>query len=608
MNRNLGNYDMVLALSINRINYHFSKLYKKKIIHNDWCFLTNSTGEEMKFLSAEEMNGFWHSKEQIGIKKAEKNRLQEKYFDTEDENEREKLNGLIDKLRNEIKTLEQNGKDTEKYDLGMNAKIDKPQIYAINGKPKELIFQIEISSGKIFFIKDSKRQEYDLNGLKYAFVVSIGHVEINSDKKVLVEDGDQYKTITLEEKGISNDDFTIESLFLDFENANISQYDKSHSQLTDDLEINGSLQVALQNFFNHVKSEENPYILGYGISKKKIPTEAEKPILYPTGVKYSTSYSSQKDEKKRDRASAFNFLMLLNNHPFPSTQDAGVLPHSIIEYAQDKTATVNAVFGINYRDFEENYIKKIPGILAPQIEEMLNERLRDPCNFRASNMDIKGSFSNSNVPTGKEDKTASYKGNLKFIYEHLEDSDRGISLIYRVECDGKIYVTDRDSYFGIGGEAGSITMRWPFSTHGHAKNTKGRPGQFKIWLGADTNGKLKMEPKYESHIKVGLDTEEGVIDSASGTYKNIPGLNLFMWLINMLLDTIFQNEISNALKALDSIEGLDDQIGLVNLTQMEKRVVLPVSTSYLYKNLRLFNAGNPDNEVLLLDATYGVQA
>lgn len=116
--------------------------------------------------------------------------------------------------------------------------------------------------------------------------------------------------------------FTIQHLFLDFQDADLANYDPEHSRL---IKPNGSklddaqfqqLKALLQEYFKDLKGTANPYILGYSVDAG--PT-ANASAIEPT----KSTFSTVRDPKVQGN-STLNFLLMTGHQEFPSDPSIGV--------------------------------------------------------------------------------------------------------------------------------------------------------------------------------------------------------------------------------------------------------------------------------------------
>jgi len=586
MNRSLGNYDMVLALSSSKINYQFKKMYQRKVIHSDWAFLTSSMGKEIATLTNEEANSYWKNldidKSSLEDKKAELKDLVQQMETAMDDDELTKAKELKIKkniVKADVEGLQKKIDNVNQYDLGIIAKIAEPKIEILSKNNKELIFQITFKPGSIlFYTHEGKKSEYDLGGndIKYAFRVSIGKVKITSDRKIIEINNEDGKVTekTLRDKGINDNDFTIQSLFLDFENANIANYDSESSTLPEAARENALLQAAMVNYFKNLSNSDNPYVLGYEIHKNEV-NERERSLFYPTGVAYSTSYSKEK------RNSTFNFLMLLNNNPFPSGGDAGTLPVSLMEGAQDKTATVNGVFGLNLREFSDNYIPQLSKQLCENIELNMKEKCKSTSLYN-KNMTVRFGWHN-------------VAGDIDIEYRGIKNKreNNGVDIEYAVTAKAEVHKE-------IEAALGTVGADWKLSTTGVARNSEGVNGTLIVTLKAGATGKLELKVNYRDRFKLGFETQEPTYKDKND--RDWANANKYIGDVIATLTSI-ETDIGKGFDDLDSINNIGAALNIEELGNFERRVILPVASVYTYKNVRVHDIGS--NEVLLFDTSYG---
>lgn len=596
---------MVLALSGNKINAQFKKMYQRKIIHRDWAFLTDSTDiKKVKTLTNEEAKNYWQdvdkNKFDLEAKKANLESI-EQQMDAEVDKEEVDV-GKIKELRQqkksldaEVNALEAKVKEADLYDLGLIATIAEPKIEILSEASKELIFQISFKRGStLFYTHNSKKAEYDLggNGIKYAFRVSIGKIRITSDKKIVEIDPDGKETEkTLRDKGINDNDFTIQALFLDFENANITNYEKRSSKLPDAAMDNTSLQTAMENYFKKLAKSDNPYVLGYTISKKEVE-EGERALFYPTGAAYSTSYSNEQ------RASSFNFLMLLNNHPFSKGNDSGVLPVSLMEHAQDKTATVNGVFGVSMSEFEDVYVPLLSKTLSKKIEaEMASEGKFKSVNFNGTR--------NFYIDYGWQDVSGTMNVNYKCVQEN--GNTGSVDIVYEITSNAKVHQEQPGPFLNIG----TIGVDWSISTSGQEtpkgmENVpKGQVGSLIVNLKAGATGKLELKANYANPMHLGFDSKEPAYRKKSDR-DWVKAAEYLKWIspILGLIDTIIDS-VTDIVNPLSDIDDFGKALNIQGLENLENKVILPVASVYTYKNVRILGNSLDQNAVLLFDTSYG---
>jgi hypothetical protein len=600
---------MVLALSSNKINYQFQKMYQRNIIHKDWAFLTNSMGRDIKTLTNEEAKSYWTNidtnKSNLEAKKAELEFIDKdmtaaiiaKNWDNVAE-----LNSKKESVQAEVNALQLEVDKANLYDLGLIATIAEPKIEILSETSKELIFQISFKPGStLFYTREGKKAEYDLGGneIKYAFRVSIGKIKITSDRKIVeIDENGQEQEKILRDKGINDNDFTIQALFLDFENANIANYDSKSSTLPEGASDNALLQAAMVNYFKSLANSDNPYVLGYGIHKNEVQ-EGERGLFYPTGVAYSTSHS------REQRASTFNFLMLLNNHSFPSGNDSGVLPVSLMEHAQDTTATVNGVFGLNISEFENNYI--------PLLSNSLNEKMiTKTAEIEGFNLKSSG-FDEDKKNFYIDYSSGDLSGKININYKGVQESSNqnSVDVVYEITSQATVH-QELPGPLHIG----TIGVDWFLSTSGDQtpdgmkdnKVPRGQIGSLIIQLKVGASGKLELGANYAQQMILGFDSKEPTYRKESDK-DWMTVFNIVKWIspIIGLIDTIMDS-VTGFMNPLGEIKDFGSILNIQNLENLENKIILPVASVYTYKNVRLSGNSSDQNAVLLFDTSYGTVA
>jgi len=585
---------MVLSLSINRINYQFMKMLKRGLIHQEWIFLADSmNATNRKVLTSKELKEFWENAEKAETSlvadeaklESIENRMDE--IDDSDnpesfEDEYNELKNQRRALRKEIKTFKKTIEDSKEYDLALDAKIGPPKISIRKDSFKDLTFIIPFKIGStLYYTSNSgKKATYDLGagGYQYAFRCSISRIQITDQAKIVVGESNGNEVVkTLRDHGISNEDFTIESLFLDVENANIATYDESLSKLPVDKNLIPSLIAAIATYFSSLKDDTNPYILGYGISKPKLKPQ-EKAMFYPTGVTYSSSFSTE------ERKSTFNFCMLLDMHPFPGGNDAGNLPKSLMTYAQDATTTVNGVFGLDRGEFEKTYI--------PNLSRILCDKLNNNSMPIFSGGSVSGKNIRVNIGGGLK------KARMSFMYSGIKSApdNKGLDINYTIRANGLKHQEIKEIL-------GTVGVEWPVSTAGNKHNTRGQDGLLSIKMRVGASGKLELTPRMARKLSFGIDTDKPIYKDGFDSFWD--SLNKAVQAFVKILTTL-DVEIGKDLSSLSSLDKIGQALNINNLSNMERRVVLPISNVYTYKNVRLYNNGDSSNDSILFDTSYAI--
>lgn len=567
----LADYDMVLALSETTINYQFSQLHKRNIIRKNWSLLVGNVlspkPKETPF-SVTDSDKDWEKK-------------LDRWIEIQRQIEQDEDYGLIAKLKEE----------GINFDFGWNAQILSPTVRIKDKDSNNLSLEISFKSGELYYRPDkiAAVRIFDLKGCTYAFNVPIGKLEINKDQMVLNAQDEMKKVIR--ENGLSEEDFSIESLFLNFENADITSFDKTKSKFPDEIAL--PLQVAIQNYFNiMVAKSENPYVLGYGVNRRKIRS-SENAMFQPTSVNFSTSYSSKQDTNNpiRGQFSAFNFLMMLNNRQASHDQNAGVMSASLIELGKDTSATTDGVFAIQNERFQK-YIdsmdKYVESIFAAQ-----------------AGVDIQGGFKDGVMKAKHHEKRIDdtvdtvYKLTRQAVQNHTEPA--GLNISYKFEVDIEVVVN------GVIhtplGDIQLIRQSITLSTNGQYTkgdiSKKGAIGYLNFIIKNGIQGRFDLEYSL-SKPSIAFDKDTNLIKG--DFWEILAGILslIFAWPIKVVEGIVNQIAVdlgtSSAIKEDKNLERLRN-LDILNQTN---RVILPLGKTYAYKNLRYL----PEKGIVAYDIAY----
>jgi len=602
-NPNLGHYDMVLSISQNTINDQFKLLTKEKVSNDDpygdedpnvyinpkFQFLTNEDGNAILNQGDDDFEttlGKWKLAPgliaEIAALTKEEEALDGEYdaLDTRVDELSEKKprdEPLIKRLTSEKKQkkIARNKKRTaikakkgaqgliKKYSICIDAKMSAPQIKIIEGNYSELTFIISFTDGFLFNLKDDKIEKTSLKGATYAFKVAINKVKISSKEMAI---GAQKVS---KKNGITDSDFLIESLFLNFQNANITTPDDTNSNFPDS--IGRSLKLSLASYFSSLKSKKSPYILGYAITKRAVKTQPAEfqPVIMQYSTSYSGKYNNATNKTEIDKEiSSFNFLMQLTETE--NTESIRFL-HSLLKLKHDPA--VNAVLGINFNAFSDRYIYQIDQAILRQISggypnATLNGDRMHGVN-KMSKYDLKDEISVTRTITPINNKE------LDITY----DVRIAISFDYGFPLGKYLFATD--SRYGI--------------REGY-KTPKNATLKFKLM--ADSIGKFSLERSYDNAI-FGADDDYMYFtkgNSMSEKYKSaIESLVSFLEDIDMTKG--FQRTLNEATFNQLHLEATD-------ISNLDAKVILPAGQVFQYKNIHLFNKTQSDNDAVLFDATY----
>lgn len=573
-NQTLAHYDMVLGLSQNTINYQFHQLHRGRVIHRDWAVLMGNVnnrrtkGEPFTLLRTEANESEFNDKIDQWIDLQEQ--IAEAYEDEDF--------GEIGLLTGQLKTANAD------FDIGWDASIQAPAITILDQDTQKLILSITFKSGRLLYRANSLTEvdEFDLKNCVYAFEVPIGKLQINKDQMVLKAQ-EEMDTV-IRESGLSDDDFTIESLFLNFENANIISFDPGKSKFPAEAAL--PLQVSVKNYFDQtLKGSNNPYVLGYGVSRRNI-SSSEPAMFQPTSLNFSTSYSSylDPDTPVPGEFSAFNFLMMLNNRVPPYDQNTGVLPHSLIESGKDTSSTMDGVFAIQNTHFK-TYTDSLDEFVASQ--------------FEAQGIDKNGGFKDGVMTGLKHDKhkendtiDSTYTVTREPIQNNAHDS--GITIRYKIEVSIRVGV-----HIGKDLEIHHVTL----STAGqHTKgkiDTPGSIGYLDFQVQAADEGRFSLEHELTAP-NIAFDKSPNLFEGDAGTvFLNII-LTIFGGIIQIIRGII--NAIAVDLGKTSALEGsaLVNQLANLDVLNQTNKVILPLGKIYTFKNLRHI----ADKDIIAYDIAY----
>jgi len=594
-NANLGQYDMVLALSQSKINFEIGMLYKQGIIKPNWHFLTSLDGKILlnsSDTSFADVKKGWLDKDEFQKRRAQlKAELKKIQTQVEDAPVEQKLalRQLRDAKEAEIEALDEQEKATGKYQVLMDATINAPKIELLPDTNTELLFVLPIKAGKLSYLNGQSIEDVALNGMAYAFKVPIGKMQITADAMYMI---DEAKKIELREGGLNDNDFTIESMLLNFQNANVSQYSQQYSKLPAEATQLTNLQIAVTNYFKSIANNNNPYVLGYAIQKKKL-AEREKAMLYPTGASFSTSASQVKN------ASAFNFLLLAEGNQFPSGAAAGRIDNSLIEHVKDTTATASGVIGINYNTFVNLYLNQLHASVVDTFDKLFKESFPG--------------FYQSHEVNGNDEIFKFYKPgmwmNFTLKRTPLKDgNDNYIHIGYNITAAGSVHSELPTKIFFDAIETGTVGADQKFSTEGgyEVNGKKGAAGWLMIKLGASDQGKLQIISDYHAP-SIGRDTEKPICKNAADAIwlKVSRFMNPF-GLIGALVSIFVTEDQDQNIVKFDG--DVFKPFKFDALKDFSNKVVLPGSNVYTFLNVRLLNGHLNENDAVLFDITYAVVA
>ncbi|WP_339869631.1 hypothetical protein [uncultured Algoriphagus sp.] len=576
-NQNLAGFDMVLGLSQNTINYQFQQLHRRKVIKNKWTALVGNV------LNPPEGQKPFH-------------------FEGSDKDLQAKLNQWISKQK-EIANAKKSGNWGEigklieslksenlNFDYAWDAQLASPTIEIIEKDTQHVFLQLVFSGGMLYYRPDdtSDVKSFDLKGSVYSFTTPIGRLKINKNQMVM--EADDEMELVLRASGLSEEDFRIESLFLNFENANISTFDKGRSKFPEEATL--PLQIAIESYFNLILSgSENPYILGYGVTRPAV--KSDQAMFQPTSLAYSTSFSSKtvSNHPVKSQFSAFNFMMMLHGRSPEKDQNTGVLPASLIEFGKDTSSTTDGVFAIASNQFDD-YLKSMDEYIVSIFSKQADVEV-DNNSFQ--NVDGKWTMIARHHGKHIDDKIETI---YTLIRKPISNGDLGITVEYEFHVKIEVHIIAK------------IITEWEvkridLSTSGtytyKEVKEKGKVGSFNFLIKNGKEGRFDLEHKLVTP-KIAFNSNPSMIGGSVGDI--ILGILsfIFLWPIKIVEGIINQIAVdlgSNSVKFQDNrIEELRN-IDVLNQTN---KVILPLGKTYAYKNLRYLE----DKSLVAYDISYAI--
>jgi hypothetical protein len=209
-------------------------------------------------------------------------------------------------------------------DVHLQAALAAPTIEILDGSDnrRKVLFHVPMTKGTL---SSSLMDDLSFENWEYVFTV-------NLDMKAIGHDAVQaHKAIPPEVKahldGFTDDMFTIQHLFLDFDDADLASFDRNQTKcplpaswgggdLTKQADGTGLalLQTALENHFSALAGTDNPYILGYTTPAKQAGNGSLPATQDPTGATFSTTYNPADPT-----LSTLNFLLMTGGKALPAS-------------------------------------------------------------------------------------------------------------------------------------------------------------------------------------------------------------------------------------------------------------------------------------------------
>ncbi len=259
--------------------------------------------------------------------------------------------------------------------LQLNATVNAPtvemELDPVN--PNQLDFNINFASGTFtymdFAISPTTPQTADVSGWVITMLVNLEQMTITSATPAGLNVSSGAQNVL--NNYVGDDAFTIEALFLDFDNVNLSQLIIN----ADGVQMQSSdprypwLLTAMQQMIASLKTSGNPYILGFHASSNHPEgTNPQLPKLAPTGVQFISNqynYTNGNHAPADDGLSCLCYLTMTDNQsfPFPDGKEPTFVWNPI------PTASVQARMFIDNNTFNTGYIHDL---VLPVLKSALN--------------------------------------------------------------------------------------------------------------------------------------------------------------------------------------------------------------------------------------------
>jgi hypothetical protein len=562
---------MVLALSQDTINYQFAQLWQRQVIRKDWKVLvrgqagsdTVKTQEDADFDSV------------LSVWLQTQSHLAELY--------------AAGKYAEFGEALAEATKKGLLWNYGWTSNIDPPTISILQTTHTSLLFIIQFSSGFLYSNSDPTKgvSSYDLTKSVYAFDVAVGRIEIGKND-ILTAEAQNQANQAIRDTGLTDSDFTIEALFLDFENANIANFDGTASRFPQGATT--ALQVAVQDYFKLiVAKQKNPYILGYALRVRKITSQ--KALFQPTAARFSTSYSDH------GPARALNFLLMGGNRDFPPGQNVGILPASLLEHAD---SGVDGIFAIDYGIFEaallEPFVKALQAAVTKGFRSSGYQRAGQHWSLSAQSSTLKS----VDEPPSDLAKSTDMDSNMT-VNSVLDLKNSSNAVVLGGAIDYALTIEIRPWTVLKWGRFTAYRAR--LSTSGQYREgpsgKKGQPGYVEISIAPGTEGKVNFTITRTDAPSLGYGSKPDEHEGGGGIWGVIQaGWNAF-------------SKQDAEVAAIDATQRIASIIGDVKSQLQDTinnlsvgKVILPLGQLYTFKHVLMARTDSTDDNAVLFNINY----
>jgi len=252
--------------------------------------------------------------------------------------------------------------------LVLNATMNAPTVGMVLNppSPNQLDFNLNFASGTLtytdpFGSDPTQVQTTDVSGWVITLLVNLSNMTINSASPAgLTVSSSAQSSLS---SYVGNNAFSIQALFLSFDNVTLSQAVITAGGLQLQPSDPRFIPVlgALEQLIGSLKTSGNPYILGFHVaSNNPQQTNQQIPALAPTGVEFlSNQYNypagSPSGDNSDDGLSALCYLAMTNNAQFPYPD--GKVP--AFTWNQIPAAAVQGRMFIDNNTFDTGYIQDL---------------------------------------------------------------------------------------------------------------------------------------------------------------------------------------------------------------------------------------------------------
>ena len=488
-----------------------------------------------------------------------------------------------------------------------------PMVDFDTGQAKLARLFLTLDSGTITtwtgFGHNATEVKYNVAGTRIAFKVNmnlgqVAHEELGKQGGVIPP------TIAKILQDFDPSMFSIQSIFLDFQNSDLTTFDELNSNLV----FTGppgsdpsALAFIKENFgkmmgawISQFKGTENPFILGYPVARQT-RSEDIRSVLQPTGANLST-HSWQSAQTVIDPLTAgmstLNFLLVtggkkITDDPKYSAPDAGVFHRNLV--------TTNDIDGkgiIARELFMGEYLQK--SLINPMLAKI--KAMGDYRNARMDTVDDGRTLTTNDLTDGFVATTDGwhYDDHVVVHWEsdaniiHRRDSEQHMSFDVKMSMapdrdpamQGASRLTLAVTATLLRYEKDEARQRWPGlpSTYYYdVSATAQLQWNMTIQFVAGTDGKINVKFYHQINDPVKSHTTSKLIDFAD-TFSSLFGAHTISDDWDSNANSMLSEENGIATSVISNTQAVLDNLALL--------VVLPAPSQFFYKNIVLNDDGD----------------